>query len=281
MEIRRFLFIIPFCILLLAACKNKSTIKNTSENPRKTTPTVLNNTENKTKTEDTVFIELSLTNKIFDVYSKVEGKVIDSELNSTLPQVLDTSTLIVAIDNRQSFLKIRAEKIKLRNEMKNFEAKLSDRMKLDFDKCLALIQNDNFLPEINTSEFSIDFVDWFKSQTFFSQYEKAKKLEMEMEDYFYLNEKPIYLNKVLAKKGDLIQKRTVLYRYLLKEPIVYMSDKKVFFDGKDSFKLYESDSDAELKEFRVANGRIIFREKFQKELNKLKKVYVVFKKAVS
>lgn len=159
---------------------------------------------------------LKRTNPVITVKSKVEGEIINSELNQYNSQLVDSSTLLLSIDNKTAFIAIREGKLRLIEELKNEQNKVEAKLYADYQDFSGLIQTDNLLPRLSAERFSIDFINWFQqSKIYKNTYLHVQEMEAKMADYFYVNEEPIYLLDINVRKGTYVKKGQQLYRYML------------------------------------------------------------------
>lgn len=269
--------VIVFCFLLtLIGCNESrpSEKKSEKEKPMNKAYSI-----DKEYVNDKVELSLQLESKMINVYSKVAGMMQDSELKNNNAQWVDSTTIIVAIDNRENFLKLKKEKTILKEELIKSREFLKKDMWEDLDKCLGLIRSDNLLPEISTTEFSKEYVNWFKDQSFYKDYLQAMSTENSMNNYFYLNETSVYLSKLYVKKGDYVKKNQLLYSYLSERALVYSA--VIDFRKEDIDRVIEGNTRKAITNFTVKDGRLVVIENARGEVLKSKNVHVYLKKTIS
>lgn len=269
--------VIVFCFLLtLIGCNESrpSEKKSEKEKPMNKAYSI-----DKEYVNDKVELSLQLESKMINVYSKVAGMMQDSELKNNNAQWVDSTTIIVAIDNRENFLKLKKEKTILKEELIKSRESLKKDMWEDLDKCLGLIRSDNLLPEISTTEFSKEYVNWFKDQSFYKDYLQAMSTENSMNNYFYLNETSVYLSKLYVKKGDYVKKNQLLYSYLSERALVYSA--VIDFRKEDIDRVIEGNTRKVITNFTVKDGRLVVIENARGEVLKSKNVHVYLKKTIS
>lgn len=269
--------VIVFCFLLtLIGCNESrpSEKKSEKEKPMNKAYSI-----DKEYVNDKVELSLQLESKMINVYSKVAGMIQDSELKNNNAQWVDSTTIIVAIDNRENFLKLKKEKTILKEELIKSRESLKKDMWEDLDKCLGLVRSDNLLPEISTTEFSKEYVNWFKDQSFYKDYLQAMSTENSMNNYFYLNETSVYLSKLYVKKGDYVKKNQLLYSYLSERALVYSA--VIDFRKEDIDRVIEGNTRKAITNFTVKDGRLVVIENARGEVLKSKNVHVYLKKTIS
>ncbi len=211
---------------------------------------------------DTVLVELTLVNGVHKVYAKKSGKIINSELIDFNSRKIDSSTLIMSIDNREDFIKLRDLKKTILVDFENSSPVIKDQYSKDFEIFRSAFRLDNLLPEINSERFSSGFITFFKSQTLYTNlYIQAKEIEDEMVDYFYVNESPIFLDKVYVKKGDFVKKGSLLYTYLTDSKLIYQG--KLTISPDEIQAIIDAKTGKEIKDYTIKNTMITLTDKLK------------------
>lgn len=229
------------------------------------------------KMNDTLVLDLKLESTIFEVKALVSGRVVGSDVDFKSPEKLDSVALIVSLDNRDAFLKLRKLKEELLKELKGLRGEVKSLS--DLDRLLGLIRNDNLLPELNSTEFSEDFINEIKQRKSYSIYNDAKDTESSMQNYFYINEKPCYLNNILVQAGDFVKKGDVLYEYLSDNELTYRM--RVSFSKDDILRIYDNETNKDVVNYQIKADNIYVFESIKKRVKKNKKITILLKRQIS
>lgn len=228
---------------------------------------------------DTILVELSLVNRIHKVYAKKSGKIIHSELSDFSARKVDTSTLIMSIDNRDDFVQLRDLKKILLLDLENSNPDIRNQYDRDFEIFNEAFRLDNLLPEINSERFSVGFISWFKKQSLYTNlYMQAKKLEDDMIDYFYVNQSPIFLSKVNVRMGDYVKKGSVLYEYMTDDMLIYQGG--FDFSADEIQALLDATTNTAVNNYTIKDKRLIIKNKVKKNYTNTLLVKVVLKKRI-
>lgn len=229
---------------------------------------------------DTVTLDMKLSDKVIKVFSQKDGVVIDSELKRFVPQFLDTSTLILAIDNQNEFIRLRKLKSDLSKALSfattQKETEYSDELKM----LLSSLSLDNLLPQVDSEKFSREFTVWFKSQSFNKLYEQASFIEEGMKDYFFINEKPVLLRKIYVQNGQKIKKGDLLFEFIDNQGfLTYKVETR--FNKNDIIKVIDRISGDELNDYIINGGYVSVSRKITINALDLIKVSVILKNGLS
>src|SRR5690606_6611508 len=129
------------------------------------------------ETTDTLQLDLTLQNKVFKVYAKKSGLIDETELSHFGTQKIDTSALILAIDNKEEFLKLKEQKNMLLTRLKEKTNGVSTELQEDLSYFITTLKPNTLLPEIDSDKFSDKFISWFKAQDSYKYYVKAREIE--------------------------------------------------------------------------------------------------------
>jgi len=209
---RNILVVLIGSLPILVACNqdSKSVTPQTIVPQNSNRPTTETITKNEQKS-DTIYYTLTLENRLYKVVSAKTGHIIKTELPNLGFQRIDSNTVIALIDNREDFLKLRELKLSLKKQVSTIA---NPDIQMDLNYFDSTINVNSLLPNIQSNHFSKKFRDWFIQQSFYSDYEKASKIEDGMKSYFYINDFPIQLVKTYFKVGDLVKKGEPLYEFI-------------------------------------------------------------------
>lgn len=204
---------------------------------------------------DTLKVVFHLENKIHTVFAQKSGRIIKSELNTFSPQALDSSVLIAAIDNRKEFIELRRLKIRLIDDLNSQHIHVKEDS-VDFLNFKTSLRVDNLLPELNSNRFSPSFINWFQQQSFYPLFENIRAYEAGMDQYFYINHQPVYLNKVYLRKGQVIQKGEKLYNYVEKTKYMTFSTDCPINNSADIVEIYKADENSFKLNYELKGNKI-------------------------
>lgn len=131
---------------------------------------------------DTILLTLRLQNKIQTVYALEKGRVLTSELATFTAQKLDSTSLLLSLDNKEAFLKLRKLKLELIEEI---ERTNNLELKEELQRFREAIILDNIMPELVSERFSSDFIKWVQKHKMYTLYKEAILIESTMSNYFF------------------------------------------------------------------------------------------------
>lgn len=204
----------------------------------------------------TIDLRLQLINTVYSVRSEVEGEILHSELKTFQPQLIDSSTLLLSVDNREDFIRLRSQKLALVAELKKAEEQMPETIKDEIHNFVSLLKVDNLLPGLNPNKFSADFIQWFTKQPFYLMYKEILLSEEKMATYFFMNDTAIVLKTIHARVGTKVRKNQVVYRYLKQKP--FLNFRADFpYSESEIGKVEMISPNIEKFQYRVKDGRII------------------------
>lgn len=260
-------------MFLLVACKENQP-KNTVESKQK--PTIIEDrVVEAIETTDTLQLDLTLQNKVFKVYAKKSGLIAETELSHFGTQKIDTSALILAIDNKEEFLKLKEQKNMLLTRLKEKANAINTELHEDLNYFITILKPNTLLPEIDSDKFSEKFISWFKAQDTYKYYVKAREIENGMEDFFYLNETPVYITSFYVKKGAFVKKGDLLYEYITDFDLIYSG--VIWPDNLPIKKVMSAKQNKEIK-YTLNKGKISVQRKLANDVDKTLPVKVVLQK---
>jgi len=229
---------------------------------------------------DTIVLDMKLSNKVIKVFSQKDGAVINSELKHFVPQFLDTSTLILAIDNQNEFIRLRRLKSDLSGALSSAAAQEGIKYSGELKMLLLSLSLDNLLPRVDSDKFSREFTVWFKSQPFYKLYEQASFIEEGMKDYFFINEKPVLLKKMYVRNGQKVEKGDLLFEFIDNSGfLTYKAGVK--FSKDDIIKITDRVSGEELDDYIIKDGSVSITRKITTNPPDLIKINVILKTSLS
>ncbi|MBN9294742.1 MAG: hypothetical protein J0G96_12265 [Flavobacteriia bacterium] len=270
----KILFIIS--LLLFFSCSE-------SQNKKKHAPDAVSAKEESPKelaVNDTVVLDMKLSDKVIKVFSKKDGTVINSELKRFIPQFLDTSTLILAIDNQNEFIRLRKLKSDLSNALSLAATQEGAKYSGELKMLLSSLSLDNLLPRVDSEKFPREFTVWFKNQSFYKLYEQASSTEEGMKDYFFINEKPVLLRKMYVRSGQKVEKGELLFEFIDNSGfLTYKTGIK--FNKGDIIKVTDQVSGEELNDYIINDGSVSITRKNTTNPPDLIKINVILKTSLS
>lgn len=225
---------------------------------------------------DTIEISATLLNEIHRKYANVAGQIFQSDLLNFKSQIIDSSALIIAIDNRSAFKDLRKLKVELTNNLKDIIVKGSDfdtGLIMELNTLKDLITMDNLLPDISGGTFSSILLKVLQKANFIEKYNSVLAKEDEMSNYFIINEQPIYINKFHVREKQFVAKNQLLYEYLdYSKELFYeirVTDSDGIVDVLDS-------KNRSIKKYKINGNKIVVTIPFSSsnlEINSFKLIY--------